>query len=84
VHDYFEILGVPRDARGVAIRRASARRASRVPPDFLEGGHVAGAAPPRPGALLPSLVDLQDVAIDFVDMTSIVDRMRAAFFGADR
>jgi len=84
VHDYFDILGVPRDARGGAIRRASARRAARLPPDFLDGGNLAGAAASRPAVTAPSLVDLQDVAIDFVDMTPIVDRMRAAFFDSDR
>jgi hypothetical protein len=30
-----------------------------------------------------SLVELTDLAIDFVDMSAIADRMRAAFFGTD-
>jgi hypothetical protein len=30
-----------------------------------------------------SLVELTDIAIDFVDMSAIADRMRAAFFGTD-
>jgi hypothetical protein len=71
VHDYFEILGVAPDAHAMDIRRACARRASRPQPDFLEPGRQPG--PP---------LQLADVAVDFLDMSDIVERMRVAFFRA--
>jgi len=73
VHDYFEILGVAPDAHALDIRRACARRASRAQPDFLE----AGSHPVPP-------LQLVDVAVDFLDTSDIVERMRAAFFRAAR
>jgi len=81
VHDYFDILGVPHDAPAQQIRRACARRTVTRHPDFgVVDGPAAGdaAARGRPPA------ELADVAIDFMDMSSIVERMQAAFFTSRR
>ncbi len=74
MHDYFHILGVSDGAPADEIRRASRRHVTRTHPDFRDGVSL-GASPGR---------DLDDVAIDFVDMAAIVDRMQSAFFGSDR
>jgi hypothetical protein len=78
VHDYFDIIGIPDDASAREIRRACARRTGAGHPDFRHGGGAEGtAACPAAALVLP---EATDVAIDFVDMTMIVARMRAAFF----
>jgi len=78
VHDYFEILGLAGDAPADEIRRASARRADRPHPDFAPGARSSwsDSSDPRSAALS------DDVAIDYVDMSAIVGRMRAAFFAS--
>jgi hypothetical protein len=75
VHDYFEILGVPTNAAASEVRRACARRVRRAHPDFADRPPVAAAAPAGDD---PASVD---VAIDFLDMRTLVDRMLSAFFG---
>jgi DnaJ domain len=75
MHDYFDILGVSPDACAREIQRACRRRASATHPDFRDdapGGRPGDAAP----------VELVDVAVDFVEMAPIVDRMQASFFGS--
>jgi hypothetical protein len=85
VHDYFDILGVPRNAAPPEIRRACCRRSRSSHPDIWDGD-VAGFGR-SPSGNAPSFTrtmdDLSDASIDFVDMAQIVDRMRDAFF-ADR
>lgn len=77
MHDYFDILGLSRDAPADVIRRASARRALRAHPDFAADDVPA----PRPADRdRPSFRAYADVAVDFVDMAEIADRMRTAFF----
>ena len=81
MHDYFDILGVSRDARPTEIRRACCRRSHAAHPDIWDGD-----APPSPlrtsergnDLFLPG--DLSEAAIDFVDASTLVDAMRAAFF----
>jgi curved DNA-binding protein CbpA len=82
VHDYFEILGVSRDARPSEIRRACGRRARATHPDVWDGDpvpplHRAGASS---GDRTPVTRELSDAAIDFVDPAAFVDAMRASFF----
>ena len=78
MHDYFDILGVSRDAPAQEIRRACARRACAGHPDFLEA--EAGRARPRVDDPRDDYRQLADVAVDFVDMSDIAARMQAAFF----
>lgn len=78
MHDYFDIIGIPDDASAREIRRACARRSGAGHPDFRPGGGAAGAVADSAAALV--LPEATDVAIDFVDMTTIVARMQAAFF----
>ena len=82
MHDYFDILGVSRGAQASDIRRACCRH-SRLPhPDIWDGDShrptVASlAARPEHGGAVPGF---SDAAIDFVDVATLVDRMRDAFF----
>jgi curved DNA-binding protein CbpA len=79
VHDYFDILGVSRNARAPEIRRACLRRTGPSHPDI--GGE--GDERDQTGSRLTGgsdLPELPDAAIDFVTMRQIVDRMRLAFF----
>jgi hypothetical protein len=84
VHDYFEILGVARDARPTEIRRACGRRVHASHPDIRDGDAVPGAQaaalrlPQRPSSLGPD-----DAAIDFVDAATLVDAMRLSFFASN-
>ena len=88
MHDYFDILGVSRNARGQEIRRASLRRVRQVHPDIGDDPSVeAGSAfryLTRAGSAAAVRRDLPDVAIDFLDITPLVDRMRDAFFSRER
>ena len=78
MHDYFDILGIPPGARAREVRLARRRRAGVPHPDVQDGEtHTALAAVVKVAAT--SIAD-PDVAIDFVDVAAIVDRMQAAFF----
>jgi hypothetical protein len=83
VHDFFEVLGLPRTAPASEVRRVCARRARRAHPDFRAGLHAAadGPGPSSPDEALPAT---RDAAIDFVEMEACVDRMQASFFGHPR
>jgi hypothetical protein len=73
VHDYFDLLGLSDGARASEIRRLSASRPRRWHPDF--GG---GSATRRSQVVEPLR---SDAAVDFVDMTGLIDRIQQAFFG---
>jgi hypothetical protein len=61
------------------VRRACARRVRRAHPDFRESITVeVPRAVPSPGDLAESISS--DIAIDFVDVTTLVERMQSAFF----
>ena len=81
MHDYFDILGVARNARPTDIRRACCRRIRASHPDVWDGDSPrrnGRAAHGRPDPL--TLHDLADAAVDFVDASTLVDRMQATFF----
>jgi hypothetical protein len=77
VHDYFDILGVPTNAAASEVRRASARLVRRAHPDFsgVRTHAVHAAHPDGWREAAPA-----DVAVDFPDVVTIIDRVRAAFF----
>ena len=79
MHDYFEILGLPSNARASDIRRACARRVHVAHPDF-RGGSTGVMTPPSPPDRLELDPPSPDAAIDFVDASSFVERMQALFF----
>lgn len=85
MHDYFEILGVSPDAHARDIQRACRRRATLAHPDFWVESESANR-PLRDAAIdrETAAADLVDVAVDFVDMASVVSRMQMAFFGTTR
>jgi hypothetical protein len=83
VHDFFDIVGVARNARPTDIRRACCGWVRASHPDVWDGD-----APPRSSRAVRgradqlTLHDLSDAAVDFVDASTLVDRMQASFFAA--
>ena len=77
MHDVFEILGLPMNALPSDIRRAYARRPRRPHPDFREAG-----SSPRGTPIVPPPTDLPDadIAVDFSNVSALIDRIQAAFF----
>jgi hypothetical protein len=76
VHDFLDILGVPTDAAASEVRRACARRVRRIHPDFSD------ATSARDAESLPGDARQADIAVDFADMSTFVDRIEAAFFAS--
>jgi hypothetical protein len=78
VHDFFHVLGLPRNAPVSEVRRACARRVHRSHPDFrpvkLVDGEDADGRVAEPGAFT------RDAAVDFVDMATLLDRIQLGFF----
>lgn len=81
MHDYFDVLGVPDDASARDVRRLLARRIRRTHPDFQEGpaSSPADGEVVRPASRPPNA----DLAVDFVDMSALTDRIQASFFDLD-
>ena len=74
MHDLFDVLGLPNNAPIGEIRRVCAERVRRFHPDFRVTTTSCGEA--QFGASrMPS-----DVAIDFVDMATCIDRIAQSFF----
>ena len=83
MHDFFDVLGLPSNAPVSEIRRVCARRLRRSHPDFRvdclpSSTDTAGHG----GAAVHDLVP-HDIAVDFVDMTSLLDRIETAFFTSE-
>jgi hypothetical protein len=79
VHDVFEVLGIPDNARASDVRRACARRVRRCHPDF----RIPGISTDLEGLSAPvafSAASVREIAVDFVDASVFVERMQAAFF----
>jgi hypothetical protein len=71
MHDYYDILGVRRDAGADEIQRACRQLIHRYHPD-ISGDERADA---------DGFVLADEVAIDFPSVATVLDRMRRAFFG---
>jgi hypothetical protein len=83
VHDYFDIVGVSGAAPPREIRLACARRVRHAHPDFTRTAAAASCSPETDAWMRPPLERdprCPDVAIDFLDMGSVVSRIHAAFF----
>jgi hypothetical protein len=83
VHDFFDVLGLPSNAPVSEIRRVCARRLRRSHPDFRVDCHRS--AIDRAGhdrAPVHEAVP-RDIAVDFVDMTSLVERIETSFFTSE-
>ena len=81
MHDYFEIVGVARNARPTEVRAAGGRQQRRAThPDVCDG------ETPRVRLYDPCFdrparhEEIGDAAVDFVDVATLVEDMRAAFF----
>lgn len=77
MHDFFDIVGLPRSAPPVEVRRVCARLTRRAHPDFRHPGFDAAVTHRGPAAALPIR---RDVAVDFADMSVLLDRIQASFF----
>ena len=84
MHDYFQILGVPPDAGARDIRAACARHAARPRADLLEVEYRGGIGIPDVSQDAAGPFEPIDVAIDFPNVASVVDRMQCAFFRTPR
>jgi DnaJ-class molecular chaperone len=71
MRDYYDVLGVSPDAGADEIKRAHRQLTRRYHPD-ISGEEVAGC-------VVDCLAD--EVAIDFPSVSTVLDRMRHAFFG---
>jgi hypothetical protein len=78
VHDLFDIVGLSRSAPPVEVRRVLARAVRRAHPDFQRSQMPAPAV--TTPALPAAVSARRDVAVDFVDMSAVLDRMQASFF----
>jgi curved DNA-binding protein CbpA len=71
MRDYYDILGVRRDAGADEIRRAHGHLARRYHPDLSDDDFAGDVA-----AWMSDEID-----IDFPSVDALLDRMRASFFG---
>jgi hypothetical protein len=80
VHDFFDVLGLSSNAPVSEIRRVCARRGRRSHPDFRVEASPDHSSCGQSGieASVP-----RDVAVDFVDMTSLLDRIEGSFFRSE-
>jgi hypothetical protein len=76
VHDFFDVIGLSSDAPVSEVRRA--RRARRLHPDFRTTVDLGTVSPGV--AHDAERAALRDVAVDFVDVAALIDRIEADFF----
>lgn len=79
MHDFFDIVGLSRSAPPVEVRRACARLIRRTHPDFGHPGAETRLPAPEASLVIASPVR-RDVAVDFLEMATVLDRMQSAFF----
>jgi len=58
------------------VRRVCARRVRRSHPDF----HGGASNPVSPDVTADAVPSSREVAVDFVEIAALLDRMQAAFF----
>lgn len=81
MRDLFDLLGLPLNAAASEVRRVCARRVQPVHPDFRRPVNDDWSAPSGGADARPSHDDPPgDVAVDFMTMSSFVDRMESGFF----
>jgi len=80
VHDLFDIAGLSRSAPPLEVRRVCVRLNRRTHPDFRLPAGTTGAAPSSAPESRPVL---RDVAVDFVAISTVIDRMQTSFFRND-
>ena len=78
--DFFDVLGLPSNAPVGEIRRVCARRVRRSHPDFRT---PFTAAPSTPDEVRSDISVPRDVAVDFVDVTALLDRIELSFFRSE-
>ncbi|MEO8071453.1 MAG: hypothetical protein ABI652_08620 [Acidobacteriota bacterium] len=74
MHDYLDILGILK-APTAEIRRTCGRHVRRSHPDFTDVPAVLPSA--SRGAGTP---DTRDIAVDFAELSPMIERMQTAFF----
>lgn len=79
MHDLFDIVGLSRSAAPVEVRRVCARAVRRLHPDFgpAFGRRHIGR---DDGPALTAAEARREVAVDFVDMATVLDRIQRSFF----
>jgi hypothetical protein len=82
VHDFFDVLGLPSNAPVSEIRRVCARRLRRSHPDFRVDCLTSATDAASAGTAAHEVVP-HDIAVDFVDMTSLVERIETSFFTSE-
>lgn len=82
MHDFFDIVGLSRSAGPLDVRRVCARVVRRAHPDFQREGPGGRVPVAMPDSLTPSA--RRDAAVDFVDMSAVIDSIQASFFSNDR
>ena len=75
MRDYFDLLGLPTNARASEIRQRLAGWPRRWHPDF------GGGVPLQPTSAIEPF--RTDAAVDFVSMAVFIEPMQQAFFGED-
>lgn len=77
MHDLFDIVGLSRSAPPVEVRRVCVRLNRRIHPDFCLPAGTAGAAARSGPESRPVRLD---IAVDFVAISTVIDRMQTSFF----
>lgn len=78
MHDFFDIVGLSHSAPPVEVRRACARLIRRAHPDFQHSASGSDQTGASFSTTMPSLT--RDVAVDFLEMSTVIDRIQSAFF----